>query len=79
VGGWDSLREVDFTGSASRTLTVNNAPNTGFVDNAGSGTPLVFGLVDFDGTAGVAINGSTMAAPPTCSTWRSAIPASALR
>jgi Ca2+-binding RTX toxin-like protein len=58
VGGWDSLREVDFTGSASRTLTVNNAPNTGFVDNAGSGTPLVFGLVDFDG-AGVAINGST--------------------
>jgi len=54
--GWASLREVDFTGSSGRTLTVNNAPHTGFVNNAGSGTPLVFGLVDFDGN-GVTING----------------------
>jgi Ca2+-binding RTX toxin-like protein len=54
--GWDSLREVDFTGSSGKTLTVIGAHNTGFVNNLGSGTPLVFGLTDYDGT-GVTING----------------------
>jgi Ca2+-binding RTX toxin-like protein len=38
--GWAGLRAVDFTGSTGRTLTVNDAPNTGFVNGAGSGTPL---------------------------------------
>jgi Ca2+-binding RTX toxin-like protein len=57
--GWEDLRAVNFTGSAGRTLTVDGTPNTGFVNNAPSGTPLVFGLTDYDG-AGVTINGDNV-------------------
>ena len=57
--GWASLRAVDFTGSSGRTLTVDGAPNSGFVNNLGAGTPLVFGLVDFNGN-GVTINGGNV-------------------
>jgi Ca2+-binding RTX toxin-like protein len=58
--GWASLRAVEFTGSlAANTLTVNNAPHTGFVNNV-STTPLVFSFVDFNSTAGVTINGDNV-------------------